>query len=111
MAFSLVGILAVLLETFRPLIPFLIALVVVDMIAAIYGLTKGAFAHPKARRLALVVGVVAMVAAFISGPALTQSQFGDFIRAIDWVLLAAMSFGVGVAGFILSLPLTSLVKS
>ena len=111
MAFSFIGILAVLLETFRPMIPFLGALIVVDVIATIYGVQKGMFAHAKARRLALGAGVVLMGLAFISGPALTQATFGDFISMIDWILLAAMSFGVGVAGFILTLPLASLIKS
>lgn len=110
MAFSLGGILAVLLETFRPLLPFLIGLVAVDVLATAYGLHRGNFGHAKARRWALIIGVAAMVVAFASGPMLTQSTFADFSRIIDWVLLAGMSLGVGVAGFILSLPLASLLK-
>ncbi len=111
MAFSIVGIFAVLLETFRPLVPLLVAWVVVDAALIAYTLRRGTFAHQSARRLAVWIGAALMLIAFLSGPALTQATFSDFISAIDWVLLAAMAFGVGVAGFVLTLPMTSLLKS
>ncbi len=111
MAFSILGILAVLLETFRPLMPLLIAWLVIDVVLIAYTLPKGQFAHKGARRLAIVAGIVFMLGAFLSGPMLTQATFADFISAIDWVLLGAMAFGVGVAGFVLTLPITSLLKS
>lgn len=110
MAFSIVGIAAVLLETFRALLPLLIVWAVIDAILIVYTARRGQFAHAKARRFAFWLGAVFMFVAFISGPALTQSSFTDFISTIDWVLLGAMSLGVGVFGFLFSLPLTSLLK-
>lgn len=110
MAFSLIGILSVLLEAFRPLVPFLIAWVVIDMALLAYTMNKNQFAHQRARRVALMVGMLAMILAFIFGPTLTQASFANFIALIDWVLLAAMAFGVGVAAFVLTLPVTSLLK-
>lgn len=110
MAFSMVGIIAVLLEAFRPLIPLLVAWVLIDAALIVYTASKGQFAHAKARRFALWAGLGFMALAFVSGPGLTQATFGNFISAIDWVLLGAMSFGVGVAGFILTLPVASLLK-
>ena len=110
MAFSIVGILAVLLEAFRPLIPLFIALIVVDLALLAYTVSKGQFAHAKARRFSLWAGVAFMVVAFLVGPSLTQVTFGSFLSITDWVMLSAMSFGVGVAGFIVTLPITSLIK-
>lgn len=110
MAFSIVGILAVLLEAFRPLIPLLIAVVVLDIVLLAYTISKHQFAHAKARRLSLWAGAAFMVVAFLIGPSLTQVTFGSFLSATDWVMLALMAFGVGVAGFILTLPMTSLLK-
>lgn len=111
MAFSIMGIFAVLLETFRPFLPLLVVWVMIDAALIAYTVPRGQFAHRNARRLAILIGTVFMLAAFFSGPTLTQATFGDFISAIDWVLLGAMAFGVGVAGFILTLPMTSLLKS
>ena len=110
MAFSIVGILAVLLEAFRPLIPLLVAIVVVDLMLLAYTVKKHQFAHAKARRLSVWAGVAFMAIAFLIGPSLTQVTFGSFLSITDWVMLAAMSFGVGVAGFFLTLPMTSLLK-
>ncbi|HEY7906319.1 MAG TPA: hypothetical protein VIC53_05280 [Wenzhouxiangella sp.] len=111
MAFSIVGIFAVLLETFRPFVPLLVAWVVIDAVLIAYTAPRGQFAHKTARRMAVFIGVACMVIAFLSGPALTQATFSDFISAIDWVLLGAMAFGVGVTTFALTLPITSLLKS
>ena len=110
MAFSIVGILAVLLEAFRPLIPLIVAVVVADIGVLAYTISKGQFAHAKARRLSLWAGVAFMMGAFLIGPSLTQVTFGSFLSVTDWVMLSAMAFGVGVAGFILTLPMTSLLK-
>lgn len=110
MAFSFIGILSVLLEAFRPLVPFLIAWIAIDGVLVVYALRQNQFAHQRARRMALVVGMLAMIAAFVFGPTLTQASFANFIALIDWVLLAAMAFGVGVLIFVLTLPVTSLLK-
>lgn len=111
MAFSIIGIFAVLLETFRPFLPLLVVWVVIDAALIAYTAPRAQFAHKTARRIAFFLGAVFMLVAFLSGPALTQATFGDFISAIDWILLGAMAFGVGVAGFFLTLPMTSLLKS
>jgi len=111
MAFSFVGILAVLLETFRPLLPYLIAWIIVDVGLLIHTARLGQFAHRKARSVAFVIGIIAMAAAFALGPTWTQATFGNFISPIDWILLGAMSFGVGVAAFLLTLPISSLIQS
>ncbi len=110
MAFSIVGILAVLLEAFRPLIPLIVAVVVADIALLAYTVSKGQFAHAKARRLSLWAGAAFMVGAFLVGPSLTQVTFGSFLSITDWVMLGAMSVGVGIAGFVLTLPMTSLIK-
>ena len=110
MAFSLIGIFSVLLEAFRPLVPFLIAWAVIDLGLMAYLMRQNKFAHQRARRLAMWAGLVVMIAAFLYGPAWTQASFGNFIALIDWILLAAMAFGVGALVFVLTLPVTSLLK-
>lgn len=111
MAFSIVGIFSVLLEVFRPLLPLIIAWIFLDLVLTVYTLKERRFAHATARRWAIWAGAFFMLCAFIAGPFLTQASFANFTATIDWILLTAMSFAVGVAGFLLTLPMASLLKS
>ncbi len=111
MAFSVFGILAVIIEALRPLLSFFLIWLVIDLIATALTLRQRRFAHARARQWAIRAGLVFAVGAFLAGPWLTQANFADFIGLVDWLLLALMALAVGFIGFILTLPVVSLIRS
>lgn len=110
MAFSIFGILSVILEAIRPLVPFLLAWIAIDVVLLMITFARGQFPGFQARKTALRAGLLFMVGAFVAGPWLTQASFGDLTGAVDWLLLAAMAFAVGIAGFLLTLPVANLLR-
>jgi len=110
MAFSIVGILSVLLEVIRPLLPFLIALIILDAILLIMALRRGTLVTSGAIRLAVLFGAIAAVVTFFVAPALTASSFANLSGALDYLSLVGGALGVGVAVALLTWPPAALFQ-
>lgn len=104
MAFSIVGILSVLLEVFRPLLPILIAVLVIDAIVLITALKRGTLVTSGAIRLAAMLGSAAAVITFFTAPAFTSSSFANLTGALDYLSLVGGALGVGVVVALLTWP-------
>ncbi|MFW5815766.1 MAG: hypothetical protein ACOCVP_02820 [Wenzhouxiangella sp.] len=110
MAFSIVGILSVLLEVIRPLLPLLIAVIVVDFILLLLALRRGTLVTSGAIRLAVIVGAIAAVATFFLAPALTNSSFANLSGALDYLSLIGGALGVGVLFALFTWPPAALIQ-
>ncbi|RLK50450.1 hypothetical protein DFR31_0348 [Alkalispirillum mobile] len=107
MAFSLMGIISVVLEVFRGAIPLLLVIAAIDLVLlGLFFAKKGG----RTVRLGLPVkasigvGVVVAVLAFISLPSLTNSSFAMLSGALDYLSLIGSSIGFGVLFGLLVLP-------
>ncbi len=104
MAFSIIGIFSVLLELIRPLLPLLIALVVIDAILLVLALKRGTLVTSGAIRLAVLFGGLAAVITFFIAPAFTSSSFANLSGALDYLSLIGGALGVGVLVALLTWP-------
>ena len=105
MAFSIFGILAVLLEVIRPLLWLLVFVVLVDMLLLALAWREPARARWRQALMASVVsGGLLTVLAFLSLPALTGASFADLAGWLDYLALSGLSVGVGAALAVFSYP-------
>ena len=104
MAFSIVGILSVLLEVLRPLLPFMIALLIIDAILLMVALKRGTLVKSGAIRLAALFGGTAAVITFFIAPAFTSSSFANLSGALDYLSLVGGALGVGLLVALLTWP-------
>lgn len=105
MAFSFMGVLAVAFEVFRPLLPFLAAIVVVDLL--LFGLSlrkRHAIHNGRPGRLALALGAVGMIAAFFTLPGFTNSELAQLSGVLDYLALTGAALAAGVAVAVLTYP-------
>ncbi len=110
MAFSIVGILSVLLEVIRPLLPLLIAVLVIDAAMLVLALRRGTLASAGAIRLSVLVGGVVAVITFFIAPAFTNSSFANLSGALDYLSLVGGALGVGALAALLILPPMALLQ-
>ena len=110
MAFSIAGILSVLLEVLRPLLPFFIALLIIDAILLIVALKRGTLMTSGAIRLAVLLGAIGAVVAFFIGPVFTQASFASLTGALDWLSLIGGSLGVGLLVALLTWPPSAILQ-
>ncbi|MFP4207592.1 MAG: DUF5368 family protein [Wenzhouxiangella sp.] len=110
MAFSIAGILSVLLEVIRPLLPLLIAVIIIDVIFLVLALRRGTLVTSGAIRLAILIGGVAAVVTFFLAPALTRSSFANLSGALDYLSLVGGALGMGVLFALLTWPPAALLQ-
>ncbi len=60
------------------------------------------------RRVALLVGAIVAVLAFLALPSLTGSSLGEMRYWVDWASLAGMALGFGLAAGLFALPFAGL---
>jgi hypothetical protein len=101
MAFSPLGIIAVLLELIRPLLPLILIVLAGVVVCLIAALRRHQLAHAKALRLSLLSGGVVALAALLLGPWITQASFADLTGVLDWLSLIGGALAVGVLATIL----------
>ncbi|TVQ41997.1 MAG: hypothetical protein EA370_00720 [Wenzhouxiangella sp.] len=109
MAFSFFGILAVLLETIRPWLPLIIAVLVIDLALTVWLWARGGRSWSSGRRPALFAGAVIGVAAFFLAPWLTSARFSDLSGLLDWMAVFGGSVGVAVLAAVLLWPLMTIL--
>lgn len=105
MAFSIFGILAVVLEVVRPLLGWLVLVLVLDL--TLLGLAWRDPARPRwwpAVRASFISGLALSVLAFVALPTLTGASFDDLAGALDYFALIGLSMGFGGALALLSYP-------
>ncbi len=112
MAFSFAGILAVVLEFFRPFLWLIALVVLVDLVLLALALRGGhsAARFAAARGPALIVGAIALVAAVFILPGMTQAGFSDLYGLLDWAALLGASLAAGVAAALVTLPPLMLLR-
>ncbi len=110
MAFSITGILSVLFEVIRPLLPLLLAVAVIDVIFLVLALRRGTLVTSGAIRLAVVLGGIAAVVTFFLAPALTRSSFSNLSGALDYLSLIGGALGMGVLFAFLTWPPAALLQ-
>lgn len=110
MAFSIVGILSVLLEVIRPLLPILVILLLIDAALLILAVRRGTLVTPVPIRLAVLFGGIAAVLTFFIAPAFTSSSFANLSGALDYLSLVGGALGVGALVALLTWPPVALVK-
>ncbi|MGY6587224.1 MAG: DUF5368 family protein [Wenzhouxiangella sp.] len=109
MAFSLFGILAVILEAIRPFLWLIAAVVVIELLVLFRLLGRRGHAWRKALRPALLLGGVVMVVAVFIGPWLTSAGFADLVGLLDWLSLIGGSIAAGLVAALLFWPVLTLV--
>ena len=110
MAFSIAGILSVLLEVIRPLLPLLAAVALIDFVLLLLALRKGTLVTSGAIRLAILLGGIAAVLTVFLAPALTKSSFDNLSGALDYLSLIGGALGVGVVCALLTWPPAALLQ-
>ena len=107
MAFSLMGILSVVLEVFRGVLPLFLLLVVIDLVFLGLFFTRKAGRVVRtglAMKASVLVGLVVTALAFITLPGFTNSSFGMLSGALDYLSLIGSSIGFGVLFGLLAFP-------
>ncbi len=94
MAFSLFGILAVILETIRPFLPVIGLVIVVEIIFIALVLRRPQRSWRRGLPLALIGGIVVGLLILALGPWLTSATHADLAGLLDWLAL----FGAALAG-------------
>lgn len=110
MAFTIGGLLAVMLEFLRPLLVPLSILVLADLAAL--GYIVRASTRPAWRtaiRLSVLVGAVMAVLVFLVGPAWTGASLGQLTGVLDYLALFAAALGLGAATGVLLYPLIQIL--
>lgn len=95
----------VIFEMFRPVLPWLVAVVVIDALLLAVAALRGAPRGRRATGVSIVIGIVVAVIAALRLPAFTHAGLGDLVTAMDFVMLALAALGTGVAVGILAFPL------
>lgn len=110
MAFSLTGILAVILEVFRPVLVPLIALVVIElMLIAWLFLRRGRLRVRPAVNLACAIGIVVAVAAAFMLPPWTGASITQLAGLLDYAVIIGTGFAIGTAAALILYPPLQLV--
>ena len=105
MAFSILGILAVLLEIVRPIMGLLLTLIVIDLVLLALAWRETSRARWREAILAaLASGLVLAGLAFITLPTLTGASFADLAGWLDYLALTGLSLGFGAALAAFSYP-------
>jgi hypothetical protein len=107
MAFSFVGILAVVLEFFRGWFWVLIPLVILDLVLLGLFFKRTVGRHRKFSlpfKASLGFGLFTFVMALITLPGITRSSWEMLSGAVDYLALIGASVGFGVLFAILSFP-------
>ncbi|SFM62252.1 hypothetical protein SAMN05421721_11534 [Ectothiorhodospira mobilis] len=107
MAFSITGILFVMLEFFRGMLWFLIPLILLDLILLGWYFKRISGRRNKAGlafKTSIGFGVFAFVITLILLPGSTHATWGDLIGWIDYFSLILVSLGMGAAGAVAIFP-------
>lgn len=112
MQFSILGILAVLLEFVRPFLPLLYLLILVELIFVFLAVRKGVFHGSSASSKWLIRSSVAIAAiAVLVAPMLTGATFLSLSGWLDYAALFAIGVGSFVASFVLLFAPMRLISS
>ncbi len=111
MAFSLMGILSVLLEVVRPFLPLLLILILADAILLLFVLKRigRGLRFAAAFRVSWVLGlIVGVVAAFLA-PLWSWASLGQLSPMIDYLAIFAIALGGTVVATLALYPPLQLV--
>jgi hypothetical protein len=101
----------ILWESALTIWPVLVAAAVAWVVLAAAAARRPARAWRSARSLALGVGVVAAVVAFLAVPGLVKSSLSELAYWVDWANLLAIAVGVGVVAVAFAWPAAALRAS
>ncbi len=107
MAFSIAGILAVLLEVIRPWLPLIIIVLAIDVAITAWLLASRGRSWSNGRRPALLGGAIIGVLAFFLAPLITSARFSDLSGLLDWMSILGGSIAAALVAAVLLWPLTT----
>lgn len=107
MAFSIVGILAVLLEVIRPWLPLIVIALAINIAVTAWLLASGSRSWSTGRRPALLGGAMIGVMAFFLAPWITSARFSDLSGLLDWLSILGGSIAAALIAAVLLWPLTT----
>lgn len=108
MVFSLFGVLSVLLEALRPVLPLIATALLIEAVLVVGALLKhrkGPLDWRGARNISAIVGTIFFVGALVLAPWVTGASHSQLAGLLDYTALAAASLGAGVAAFVACMPL------
>lgn len=111
MAFSLTGILSVLLEVIRPYLPVLAVLLLVELgliVLVLKRIGRG-LRFAAAVRVSLVFGGIVGLAAALLAPMWTGATLGQLSPVIDYIAFIGIALGGTVAAAIALYPMMQIV--
>ena len=110
MAFSLTGILAVLLELFRALlVPAGILLLATLGVAVYVYLRRSQFNPAPAVKVAGAVGALVALLVFAMGPGFSSASHAQITSIVDYAALIGASIGFGVGAGVVIYPFVQLM--
>lgn len=108
MVFSLFGVLSVMLEALRPVLPLIAIALLIEAVLIIGVLLKhrkGSLDWLGARNISAIVGIIFFVGALVLAPWVTGASHGQLAGLLDYAALVVASLGAGVAAFVACMPL------
>ncbi|MCH8497369.1 MAG: hypothetical protein LAT63_02730 [Marinobacter sp.] len=108
MAFSLMGILAVMLEAIRPFLVPLLALLCIEIAlvaTAVFKSRNKPLDWKGSGKIAAVMGCIGFLVALLAAPWITGASHAQLAGWLDYLALVAASAAAGVALFLALLPL------
>ncbi len=105
MAFSIFGILAVLLEFIRPFLPLILAVVIIELMLLVVALRRNGLLNTfRALKSTVPIGVVGFVIGIFTVPWMTGAERSNLAGIIDWLSLFGASFALGLIAMLLVWP-------
>jgi len=111
MAFSVLGILSVLLEFFRPWLWIIGVVIAVDLVLYLLVLFNRGGTQRAALRPAALLGLVVGGAAAVFAPLWTQAEFGHLNPVLDYAAVAGIGLGAAIVATIIVFPVIRLMAA
>ncbi len=91
--------------------PLLVVVAIAWIVLAALAARRSPVAWRRARGIAIGVGVLAAIVAFLVVPTLTRSSLSELRYWVDWANLAAIAFGAGAVAAAFAWPAAALRAS
>jgi len=111
MSFSLLGIIAVIFEVFRPYWPLFVALLIIEAALLIAASSRSYKIHVRQVRKELTLTyLVSLILLLLFAPLLTGARYHNLGSIVDYAALFGASFAGALVVTLLTVPVWKLVK-
>lgn len=94
----------VIFEMFRPVLPWLVVVVGLDVLALVAVALRGTARGRRATGISIGIGILVALATALGLPAYTHASWSDLVTIMDFVMLALAALGTGVAAGLFAFP-------